>query len=268
MKSTKNGREYSESYFKFMRSQTILFFGFLLGWTWSSGGASVGIVPVADTTLQSAFPTLNFGGGTTMTAGERRFGGSTRGLMVFNVAGVLPPGAVIESASLSLTVVRSPVGGIASTFDLHRLTASWGEGRGQDQGGSTALANEATWENRFGASGSPWTTPGGDFVSTVSSSHTIGAAGNYVFASSAQMVADIQSWYNDPADNFGWILMSESEGVNTTIQRFGTHEDKDTSPVLTISFTVVPEPAAGALIGLGLALLLCKRMKNSRPTQR
>ena len=41
----------------------------------SSPAATVSLHPVADTTLEQAYPEYNFGGGTTFTAGGRRNGG-------------------------------------------------------------------------------------------------------------------------------------------------------------------------------------------------
>src|SRR5205823_5423166 len=74
--------------------------------------ATISLQPVADTTLQQAFPDNNFGGGTSFTAGGRRNGGITRALVQFDIAGNLPAGAVISSASLTLTVVSVPSGAV------------------------------------------------------------------------------------------------------------------------------------------------------------
>jgi len=216
---------------------------------------TVNLVPVADTTLQEAFPNNNFGGGLTLTAGGRRQGGRTRALMQFDVAGSLPAGAVITAVSLTLSVVGVPSGGVNSTFDLNRMLASWGEGTGADQGGSLAGAGQATWNNRFGSSGSPWGTAGGDFSSTVSASRNITGLGSYAFSSTADLIADVQAWYDNPSSNFGWLMRSESETTATSIRRFGSRADSLSSPTLTIQFSVVPEPGVCLLLGLGLAVL-------------
>ena len=239
-------------------------FGLGLALTSASAG-TVELRPVADTTLQSAFPTFNFGGGTTMTAGGRRFGGQTRALMLFDVAGNLPADAVINSVSLEVGVVRSPSGVVASTFDLNRLTASWGEGTGQAEGGVPAGPDAASWNDRFGSSGSPWNTPGGDFWSVPSGSTRITGLGFYTFNSTPPMIADVQSWLNDPANNFGWVMLSESEMTPVTIERFGSHEDKDNSPLLTIQYTVVPEPSTVGLLGFGLIWLVLNCISRLRP---
>jgi hypothetical protein len=216
----------------------------------SARAATITLHPVADTTLEEFSPNSNMGGGTTFVAGGRRQGGRDRALMLFDIFDNLPAGATINSASLTLSVVGVPSGGFNSTFDLNRILASWGEGNGSDHGGSPAGPNQATWNNRLGTSGSPWTTPGGDFSPTVSASRAITSFGSYTFGSTANLIADVQSWLTTPGSNFGWLLRSESEARATSIRRFGSRDDAVNSPSLVISYTVVPEPGVCALAGL------------------
>jgi len=98
---------------------------------------------VADTTLQEDFPDNNTGGANSFTAGGRNLGGPTRALLQFDVAGAIPAGATINSGTLTLTVANT--NGPSSTFALHRVLASWGEGTGSNfQGGSPGGENDAT----------------------------------------------------------------------------------------------------------------------------
>jgi hypothetical protein len=224
----------------------------LLQWSNSVQAATLSIHPTADTTLQEAYPTYNYGDGTSFTAGGRRQGGRTRALLLFDIAGNIPAGSIINSVSLTLNVTAVPLGGLNSTFDLNRLLASWGEGNGSDHGGTPAGAGQVTWINRFGSSGSPWTTSGGDFSSTASASRSIAGVGSYTFASTAGLVADVQGWLSSPASDFGWVLRSESEVSGTTIRRFGSRDSGATAPTLTISYSPIPEPATVSILGLGL----------------
>jgi hypothetical protein len=228
----------------------VFFFGLAVVPT--SKADTISLQPVADTTLQATFPDSNFGDGTTFTVGGRRHGGRTRALMLFDIANNLPAGATITSASLTVTVIGVPSGGVNSTFDLNRLTASWGEGSGTDHGGSPAGAGAATWNNRQGSSGSAWTTPGGDFVAAASASRAINGSGGFTFTSTTSLVGDVQSWLNNPANNFGWLMRSESETTATTIRRFASRDDSANSPLLTINYTLVPEPGTCALLALGV----------------
>jgi hypothetical protein len=226
--------------------------------------ASTTLQPVADTSIYSAFPTFNFGGGTTFTAGGRPQGGESRALMLFDVQDSLPAGAIIQSASLSLTVVTTQSSGaVNSVFDLNPLTASWGEGNGPDRSGAEAGPNAATWINRFGSSGSPWESPGGDFSSSVAAFVSVLGDGTYTFQSNPNLVAEVQGWLNDPASNFGWLLRSESELTARTIRRFGSRGDPATAPVLTIQY-VVPEPGVCSLLVLGILGLPLRFRAQSR----
>ena len=219
---------------------------------------TVNLHPVADTTLQEAFPNNNFGDGLTFQAGGRRQGGRTRGLMQFDIASAIPGGSIITSASLTLNVVATPSGGFNSIFDLNRVLAAWGQGNGSDHGGSVALAGQATWNQRMNSIAS-WTTPGGDFSATVSGSRSVTGNGAYTFSSTANMVGDVQSWLDSPANNFGWLLRSDSETTPTSIRRFGSLDDGALAPSLTVVYTV-PEPGTAALVAAG-ALMLCGRTR-------
>ena len=91
--------------------------------------------------------------------------------MAFDVAGSVPPEASVQSVTLSLEMSRAKVGPM--TFDLHRLTADWGEGMsdagGQEGDGTGAEMGDVTWRHTFYDT-SEWATLGGDFDSTVSAS--------------------------------------------------------------------------------------------------
>lgn len=233
----------------------------LWGFTVAGADTTISLRPVTDTSLLSAFPDNNFGGGTTLTAGGRPKGGMSRALMLFDIAGSLPPGAVIDSASLRITVVLTPGSSVNSVFDLNRLSASWGPGTGSDRTGSPAGPNEASWNNRFGSTGSPWATSGGDFSPVVSASTGVGGNGLYTFNSTASLIADVQGWLNNPSLNFGWLLRSESELTPGTIRRFGSHNDSFNSPLLTIQYSV-PEPGACALLAVGVAVWEWRRRRT------
>ena len=226
---------------------------------------------VADATLFQASPNNNLGdGGSIMSGGRPKDLGlnRTRGLLRFDL-GSLPANAVITNVSLTLKVVTTPSPQVNSVFDLRRVLVSWGnEGAGSDRGGGAAAANQVTWNSRF-FGGLPWSTPGGavgvDFGTGVSAFQSVAGNGSYNF-SGANLLSDVQSWYANSANNFGWVLMSESETSSRTVRRFGSHESGSAgAPVLNVQFTTVPEPGAIGLMALGgmtLALACCRRKRR------
>jgi hypothetical protein len=84
------------------------------------------------------------------------------------------------------------------------------------------------------------------------------------------MLADVQSWETDPASNNGWMLIAFSEDVRYTARRFGSTEDPNFAPLLSVTFQVVPEPSSVLLgaLSLGLVLALRSRLRiKPRPSK-
>lgn len=230
----------------------------------------VTLQPVADTSLFSLTPDNNWGGATFFNGGTAGNLGINRGLLRFDLGGAVPPGSTILSATLTIEMVRMPAGSRRnSIFDLHRMNVSWGEGTQapvppQDVG-LPARPGEATWNNRFGDS-LPWARPGGmpgvDFVAAPSSSSYVSILGDPIeFGSTAELVADVQFWVNNPAQNFGWMLSSQEENVAKTARSFASRES-GFGPVLMLEFLPVPEPGLWTLGAVALALAAWKRKKN------
>src|SRR5262249_33493237 len=127
------------------------------------------------------------------------------------------------------------------TIELHKLTADWGEGTSSTSGnggrGANAATNDATWIHRFFNTGM-WTNPGGDFSATVSASLSVDSVGDYTWASTTQLVADVQGWLDTPSTSFGWLLRGD-ESSGLTAKRFDTKENATDSnrPALTIDYT-------------------------------
>ena len=173
--------------------------------------------------------------------GETGMGELRRGVLAFDIAGNIPAGSAILGVTLSLNMSMTP-SGTPRTTELHKLLADWGEGTSQASGGegdgAPATTNDATWRHRFFDT-IFWTTEGGDFSATVSASQSVGVVGMYTWSSS-QMVADVQSWLNDPASNFGWLVLGDESEI-ATAKRFDTRESAS-PPVLTIQYRPGPIP--------------------------
>lgn len=242
------------------RSSKLLWSLSLGAWTFASISValadSITLIPSADTTLHEYFPENNLGAQSYLNAGTTQNGPRTRGLMAFDVAGAIPSGATINSASLTLEVVGQPVDGDApSNFGLHRMLVGWGEGAGSGNPpllGRTALPGEANWNSRF-ASSTLWASPGGmagvDFASQFSGDTFIYGVNfsPYSFDTTQRLVDDVQLWLDQPGRNFGWMLLSQAENEVFSARRFGSREDPFRAPQLMIDFTPVPEPGVWAI---------------------
>jgi len=216
-----------------------------LGGSFANAG-TINIMPSKDNTLYEYVPAEgdhSNGAGFHLFAGENGEGEVRRGVLAFDIAGTIPPGSTITGVSLSMNMSMTPAG--ALTVELHKLLADWGEGTSHapmgEGDGAPATPNDATWRHRFFDSVF-WTTQGGDFSATVSASQSVGGTGQYTW-SSAQMVADVQSWLDNPASNFGWLVSGDETAIATS-KRFDTRESTS-PPILTIEFIpprVAPSP--------------------------
>src|SRR5205814_8485784 len=144
----------------------------------------------------------------------------------------IPPGSTILGVTLSLNTSRT-ASDTPRNVELHKLLADWGEGTsvapGEEGDGAPATTNDATWRHRFFDSVF-WTTQGGDFSATVSASQSVAGTGQYTW-SSTQMIADVQSWLDNPGSNFGWLVLGDETG-GATAKRFHNRESAS-PPVLT-----------------------------------
>jgi spore coat protein A len=212
------------------------------------GGALVlDLTPAKDNTIYSASGTVSNGAGQRVLAGSDSSGDLLRGVLAFDVAASLPANATVMDAVLTLTTVKG--GGGAQAVAVHRLLGDWGEGTsdagGQEDVGAAATTNDATWTDRF-YPGTLWTTAGGDYDPTASATQSVVNAGPYAF-SSANLVADIQGWINDPASEFGWIIVG-NEAATSTVKYFASRHDATATnwPLLTITYSVAQPDPTGA----------------------
>jgi hypothetical protein len=204
-----------------------------------------------NTLYQSPTGTLSNGMGTHIFAGISGGGTIHRAVLAFNVAAVVPAGARIVSATLTLNLSRTTVAGPLNV-EVHRLLADWGEGAsvagGQEGGGGTAAANDATWLHRFYPS-TFWTTPGGDFDPTPSVVLPTPYQGPSVFGTTLRMTADVQSWLDNPGGNFGWLLKTD-ETVPFATRRYDSRNNATPGnrPVLTVVYL---QPGGSGSFGTG-----------------
>ena len=171
--------------------------------------------------------------------GNTNSGNTRRALLRFDVAGAVPPGATVTAVSLRMRMSKTRGGGV--TVTLHRVLADWGEAGSNASGpegrGASAQTGDATWAHRF-FDGEEWASPGGDFATEPSGSTQVGGTGSDTWPSAERMVADVQSWLDDPEASFGWLLKGSEIGRQTA-KRFDSRENGTVGnrPQLTIDFT-------------------------------
>ena len=239
---------------------------------------TVEIGAAKDNTLyESQNGTLSNGSGIYTFAGVTAFGEIRRGLVRFDITGAVPAGATIDNVTLTLQMSKT----IAPELpvSLHRVLKDWGEGAsdagGEEGAGTTAVAGDATWIHTFSPTDF-WDAPGGDYENSASATELVDAEGLYSWSSEG-MLLDVQSWLDDPRNNFGWVVVGD-ESADVTAKRFNSRENEIGPPVLSIEFsgengdggavpassdTMLPLTAALFLL-LGTAAVLRYRATPSR----
>src|SRR5579871_725846 len=224
-----------------------------------SSADSVTLVTSRDTTIYQGNPGNSNGAGQVMFVGNTGQGTATRALLGFDIAGNVPAGSTITNVQLQLVLDR------AAAFEFNtrgvllvRLLADWGEGtagQGSDGSGSgagfgtPANGTAATWSHRF-YNTVPWAQAGGDFAQTASGSTVVGITSMaYVWNSTPGMVSDVQSWLDNPASNFGWLLLGD-ESTASTAREFFTREASDSAsrPALVVTYTPPSVATASQLL--------------------
>jgi hypothetical protein len=222
---------------------------------------TVSIPASADTTLNERAADNNMGRANVLQAGTDGMDFHRRGLLRFDVASNVPAGATIDSASMSLFATTSNQTS-QFTHDLFRVLVPWGEGMGVGlPTGQPAATGDATW-NSNQHNTSEWNLPGAvagiDYALLPSSSQFIAASGPYAFNN---LAADAQSMLDNPAANYGWILISTAQGELMSTRQF---ESRETTaghpPLLTIEYTPIPEPWT-ALIAVLIILIATAKFR-------
>ena len=202
---------------------------------------------VADATLIE-FPPGNIplanGSGRFFHAGNTDQGASSntrRALIRFDIASTIPPASTITDVTLTLNMSRNQSDGSARATSLHAVTRDWAEGPSDAPGnegvGADALPGDVTWFHTVFDT-ALWTNPGGDFVAAASASTNVGSAEGFYSWTGPGMVADVQAWLDDPASDFGWLLLSV-ESTAPTARRYDSRQNPDFAnrPVLSVTYT-------------------------------
>jgi hypothetical protein len=217
--------------------------------------ASVTLTPVADTTLFETTPDFNMGA-SSLAVGSTAHGLGARALLRFDVSAI-PSNATITSVTLSFSVFRTPLsGGQPSLFGVHRFLKPWVEGTGSGNAGSPAAMGETTWRSQF-QSVALWSQPGtqadADYMAAPGSTVSVSDMGGYTFATTPELVGDVQAWVSGTATNHGWIMISAQEDTPETARRIYSREDPSPPPQLQIEYTTQPNDPVPQITSAGAA---------------
>lgn len=178
-----------------------------------------------------------FVGRTNQPADARR-----RTLLRFDVAGALPPNALIEDATLVLHLSQGS--GPPVMTRLYRASRPWTEGPSAASGGQGAptLVGDVTWIHGS-YPGSPWTRPGGDFIPASPAVTQVDGPGFYAWSHPQRTAQDVRLWLHNPRQNHGWLLVGD-EGLPGSTRRFDSREHPDPArrPALEIRYRLPGPP--------------------------
>ena len=211
-----------------------------------------------NTLYQDATGSTSNGAGPGFFAGLNASSSIRRGLISFDLTGI-PAGSTITAVSLSLHQSGSQTAPV--NVSLNVALASWGEGTSNASvnGGSGApsTTNDAPGLHRF-YNTTFWSAPGGDMSPTASATTSI-AGVNFYSWSSPGLIADVQTWVNNPAANFGWFVLGDETAAGAA-KRFDSRENTTASfqPALTVTYT--PTPSTATLLALA-ALRAARRRR-------
>lgn len=239
-----------------------------------AGAATISFTPTADNTILNAeFANTNLGANNPISSGTVS-ARDQRAFLRFDVSTLDGLYSSIDSITLRLHYFDDSSTGAGTatvTTNVHAITAAnrpWAEGT-------------ATWNNQ--STGTPWagsaglSTAGTDYDSTVLASSTIdlsnrpaaGTAFDFTFTgTSAALTGLIDSWMVDNVDNSRdnpGLLLRDPTPTYGSRNRFtvSSTEDADANlhPQLIVNYTVIPEPSAALIGGIGGLLLLRRRRR-------
>jgi hypothetical protein len=226
-------------------------------------GDVISLIPFKDNTIyQQETGQLSNGAGAGLFIGTTGTGAVRRALLAFDIAGNIPAGSTINSATLRLTVTQTISG--PEPVVAHLVLADWGEGTsladGMEGAGVQATPNDATWLYRFFDT-LAWVEPGGDYVLQERAASTANGFAP-IALTSPELAGDVQTWLDAPATNFGWMLRGD-EGSVRTAYRFGSRsiEFPERRPTLEIDYTI-PEPQM-LVVGSALGGLLLRKRRRA-----
>jgi len=146
--------------------------------------------------------------------------------------GQIPAGSVINSATLTLSQTGENFAGSNDTLSVFQVISGWVEGT-------------VTWNsfNTGGVAGTDYTATALDtFVQT---------------PSTVDILLAVQNWSANTSTNQGVLIINP--GIDGSVLRSDEGATLAIRPLLTVDFTVIPEPASWMLVASALGMMTFKR---------
>ncbi|MDA1029378.1 MAG: DNRLRE domain-containing protein [Bacteroidetes bacterium] len=188
---------------------------------------NVDIIASKDNTLyQQANGGISNGSGQFLFAGRTSSSGELRrGLIYFSLENIIPAGARIDSAVVTLHMSKSVSG--LNNVGLHQMSAEWGESTSdaptEEGQGAPAATGDATWTHRIHST-LTWSTAGGSFDSESDANRSVSNTGFYSWRG-LTLTATVKGWRDNPATNFGWAILGNEQATSRTTKRFDSREN-------------------------------------------
>ena len=184
-----------------------------------SANTSAAVGAGQDTYIQLQNPTFNYGTSPSLII-DREATDLQRALFQFDLSAI-PSNATITSATLQMQATQ--IGGTLN-ISVYEMLRAWTEGT------ANGTANAANWNES--ASGTNWTSAGGDFNATAVANLNTNSTGQH----SWNLTTLVQAWVDGTKTNNGVLVASPDGGGNRT----ATYDSSEgtTAPRLVISYTV------------------------------
>lgn len=208
----------------------------------------------ADSSIRSGAPTSNGGfynNNTILLGFSDTPTFQTMRVLVRSTITGIPDDMVIVSAALRL--YSDLASGYNDTASIYRMTTDWSE--------TTSL----TWT--VNGAGTDWAAlgmlAGTDYLATPTYTTNMPSSTGFV---EFDVTADVQAWYAG-ANDYGWAILNHNESTSSGLIRFRTREEAtnpEQRPYLVVSYTAIPEPSTGLLLGMGAGFMfwIRRRMRH------
>lgn len=216
----------------------------------------------------------NTGGYNGMLVGRNN---ARQGVVSFDLSSMQGKAASIDSAQLTFyrTGAATDVNFTISMYAIYGTNAGWNQGTGT--GIAVGPDNSVTYLNQnyssVGSENVPWKNNSGDSVTNFSGAYnTLSVLDSVTYTTTSTSitfsipVALVESWISSPSTNAGLAFIPSGAGVTTSSNANlgGSSSDEAFRPLLSLTYTPIPEPGAvGSLILGALTLFLAHR--NRRP---